>query len=127
MSKSSHMKRKGGNVITKKMITQKADEMAIIMTALETTLMEWEIWYRMIPQQKKYLSDEQFFEFIKEGPILTELPGKIMESIRNQLPPAMTEEELNAMAAEDERNKATPKILGTDGLPVEKETKKIIV
>lgn len=108
MSKSSYMKRKGGNTVTKKMVANRMEDMATLMTAMEATLMEWEVWYRLIQQQKKSLTPEQFDFFLQDGPIFTEFTGKIMKSIRDQMPAL---EELPP-----EEPKAS--VLGADGLPV---------
>lgn len=83
---SSFLKRKGGNEITKKMILKRMEDMAALMTAMETTLMEWEIWYRLIKSQKKMLTNEQWEFFITDGPIFTEITSKIMESVRQNIP-----------------------------------------
>ena len=85
MSISAFRQRKGKD-ITKKMLIKKMDEMASLMTLMEQTLTEWEIWYRLIPLQKNELSQEQFEHFIKDGPIFHDMPSKIMQTIRNQLP-----------------------------------------
>jgi hypothetical protein len=110
MGKGSKLKRKDGNVVTKKMITDRMEDMATLMTAMEAALMEWEIWYRLIPQQKKCLTQEQFEMFVLDGPILTEFPGKIMESIRKQMP-AMEPLELEEVKK--------PLILDSTGLPAQ--------
>jgi hypothetical protein len=115
-NKSSAMKRKGGNILTKKMIANRMDDMATLMTAMEATLMEWEIWFRLLKIQKKNLTPEQYQFVIDDGPIFTDFPQKIMNSVREQMPPI---EE----AVEEEKK---PNILGTDGLPVQKDTPKIL-
>ena len=38
MGQSSYMKRKGGNVVTKKMMTDRMEDMATLMTAMEANL-----------------------------------------------------------------------------------------
>src|SRR5208283_702604 len=116
MGRPSHLKRKGGNIVTKKMVTDRMDDMATLMTAMEAALMEWEIWYRLIPQQKKFLSQEQFEQFVMDGPILTEFPGKIMESIRRQMPP------VEALAEEEKK----PLILDSTGLPAQTDAPKVL-
>lgn len=108
MGKSSFMKRKGGNTVTKKMVADRMEDMATLMTALEATLMEWEVWFRLIQQQKKSLTPEQFDFFLQDGPIFTEFTGKIMESIRSQMP------KLEELAPEEPK----APVLGADGLPV---------
>jgi hypothetical protein len=115
MGKSSFMKRKGGNVVTKKMVTERMDDMAALMTAMEATLMEWEVWYRLIPQQKKYLTQEQYEWFVKEGPAFTEFPNKIMSSIRHSMPP------IDFAADDKPAEPAKPAILDSTGLPAMKE------
>lgn len=72
--------------LTRKMIIQKMDEMAVMMTAMEATIMEWEVWFRLITQIQKHNTPDQLVEYIKDGPIFTDLTGKIMESIRAQMP-----------------------------------------
>jgi hypothetical protein len=115
---SSHMKRKGGNVVTKKMILERTDQLATLCTALETTLLEWEIWFRLIKSQKKCLTKEQWEFFISDGPIFTEITGKIMESIRQNIPQLEKDEapEVPVRAG----------ILGADG-NVAEAPKKLIV
>lgn len=121
MGKSSFMKRKDGNVITKKMMTDKMEQMATLMTVMEATLMEWEIWYRLIKHQKKNLTPEQYEFFVLDGPILTEYPSKIMASIRAQIPEVSMEEVEAAEAAAKK-----PAILGADGLPAQAELPRIL-
>jgi len=115
MSRSSFAKRKGGNTVTKKMVTDRMDDMATLMTAMEATLMEWEIWYCLIKIQKNGLTQEQFDHFLNDGPIFTEFPGKIMDSIRGQMPPL-----------EERPEEVRPSILGADGLPVTPDIPRIL-
>lgn len=86
MSQSSFMKRKGGNIITKKMMAEKMDEMAALCTLLETTLMEWEVWYRLVKSQKKNMSPTEWEHVVNDGPIFTDMTEKVMESIRQNVP-----------------------------------------
>jgi hypothetical protein len=106
-NKSSSMKRKGGNVITKKMITERMENMATLMTAMETTLLEWEIWFRLIKSQKKFLTTEQWEAFITDGPIFSDITGKIMESVRQNVPKLEKDEDADVPPK--------PGILGADG------------
>lgn len=92
MSRSSFEKRKNGNVITKKMILERMDSLASLTTVMETTLMEWEIWYRLIASQKKFLTQEQWEAFVSDGPIFTDFTSKIMESIRANIPQLQKDE-----------------------------------
>ncbi len=119
-NKGSALKRKGGNIVTKKMIAQRMDDVAQLTVALEATLMEWEIWYKMVMQQKDFLTAEQFHAFVKEGPIFSEIPGKIMDSVRANMPKfeGLSREEADQLDAK-------PKILAGDGLPAQQ--KKIII
>lgn len=119
-NRSSFMKRKGGNIVTKKMLAQRMDDVAQLTVALEATLMEWEIWYKMVMQQKDFLTTEQFTAFVIEGPIFSEIPGKIMTSVRANMPKfdGLTREEADKLDA-------SPKILAGDGLPV--QPKKLII
>lgn len=121
MGQSSFMKRKGGNVVTKKMMTDRMEDMATLMTAMEATLMEWEIWFRLIKSQKKFLTAEQWEAFISDGPIFTDFTGRIMESVRQNVP------ELKKDESADEPVK--PGILGADGnvASTAEPAKKIIV
>lgn len=107
MGQSSYMKRKGGNVVTKKMMTDRMEDMATLMTAMEATLMEWEIWFRLIKSQKKFLTAEQWEAFISDGPIFTEFTGKIMDSVRQNVPELQKDESADTPVA--------PGILGADG------------
>lgn len=117
-NKSSSMKRKGGNVITKKMIVDRTDQLATLCTALETTLMEWEIWFRLIADQKKFLSQAQWEAFITDGPIFTDITGKIMESVRANIPELKKDESADVPVK--------PGILGADGNVANASDKKII-
>jgi len=117
MGKSSYMKRQGGNKVTKKMVSERMDDMAALMTAMEATLMEWEIWFRLIKMQQKALTPEQFVHFVMDGPIFTEFTGKIMESIRANIP---------ALGDVPEEEPKKPSILGADGLPVMADAPKIL-
>jgi hypothetical protein len=116
MGKGSKLKRPEGSSLTKKMIANRMDDMAALMTAMEATLMEWEVWYRLIAQQKKYLNQEQYELFISDGPIFTEFPGKIMESVRHSMP-AIEE------PVEPEKK---PLILDSSGLPAQADLPKIL-
>lgn len=120
MSNGSSLKRGSKALPTKKMVTDRMDDMAALMTAMEATLMEWEIWLSLIKGQKKYLSQEQWEIFVSEGPVFTEFPQKIMDSVRAAMPKFETKE------PEKEQKKM---ILGTDGLPTgpEVERPKIII
>jgi hypothetical protein len=119
MSKSSYEKRAGGNVITKKMLKERMDNLATLTTAMETTLMEWEIWYRLIASQKKFLSQPQWEAFVSDGPIFTEFTGKIMASIRENIPELVKDESADVPVK--------PGILDSTGNVTSTETKKIIV
>lgn len=118
MSQSSFQKRKGGNTITKKMIAERMDQMATLCTALETTLMEWEIWFRLIKGQKKFLTTEQWENFILDGPIFTDITGKIMESVRKNVPELQKDESADVPVK--------PAILGADGNVAVNQQPKII-
>jgi hypothetical protein len=111
MGKSSFIKRKGGNVVNKKMLLNRMEDMAALMTAMEATLMEWEVWYKLLKFQKKNLSPEQYDFFVNDGPIFTDFPAKIMQSIREQMP---------LLEEAPEQPEQAP-ILGADGLPVTPE------
>lgn len=116
---SSFLKRKGGNTVTKKMILDRMENMATLMTAMETTLMEWEIWFRLIKGQKKFLTKEQWEAFITDGPIFTDITGKIMESIRQNVPEIQKDESADVPP--------TPAILDGSGNVAASDSKKIIV
>jgi hypothetical protein len=117
MGRSSFAKRKGGNQITKKMIASRMDDMAALMTAMEATLMEWEVWFRLIQMQKTGLTQEEFMHFVNDGPIFTEFPAKIMESVRNQMP------QFEPLTADEPKK---PSILGADGLPVMQDAPRVL-
>jgi hypothetical protein len=117
MGRSSFAKRKGGNKITKKMISTRMDDMAALMTAMEATLMEWEVWFRLIQLQKTGLTQEEFNHFVNDGPIFTEFPAKIMESIRNQMP------QFEPLTEEEQKK---PSILGADGLPAMQDAPRVL-
>lgn len=119
MSKSSFEKRPGGNTITKKMIKDRLDNLATLATAMETTLMEWEIWYRLIASQKKFLTQDQWEAFVSDGPIFTEFTGKIMASIRENIPELVKDESADTPVK--------PGILDGSGNVAAPESKKIIV
>jgi hypothetical protein len=72
--------------LTNKMMRQKMEELAQLMIALETTLMEWEMWYRLVPDIKAGMTESEYAAFLADGPIFSEIPEKIMISIRNQMP-----------------------------------------
>ena len=124
-NKSSNMKKKGGNVVNKKMMAGRMDDMANLMVAMEATLMEWEVWYRLIKMQKisldrNELSKEQYDFFIDDGPIFTDLTAKIMASVRQNIPD-FAKEKAQMPAGEDK-----PAILGADGYAAQKAPTKII-
>lgn len=124
-NKSSNMKKKGGNVVNKKMMAGRMDDMANLMVAMEATLMEWEVWYRLIKMQRisldrNELSREQYDFFIQDGPIFTDMPAKIMSSIRQSIPDYVKEKE--QMPAGEEK----PAILGADGFAAQKAPAKIV-
>jgi hypothetical protein len=83
---SNNFNRKKGKGLTKAMIIQKLNEMSALASAMEQALIEWETWYQLIGIQKKHLSDEEFDCYVKDGPIFSDLTGKIMESIRQSMP-----------------------------------------
>jgi hypothetical protein len=118
-NKSSSMKRKGGNVVTKKMISERMEQMATLTTLMETTLLEWEIWFRLIKGQKKFLTQEQWEAFITDGPIFSDMTGKIMESVRQNMPELKKDEDASVPP--------TPGILGADGNVANATPNKIIV
>ena len=129
-NKNSAMKTKGGSGLAKR--NKKIDDMANLMVAMEATLMEWEVWYRLIKMQKLSLerneiTKEELEFFINDGPPFTDLPGRIMNSIRQQIPDFKKEKEempqekptildKDGMIATVEP-KTVPKILGSNGLP----------
>ena len=117
MSRSTRLKKKGGNTITKAMIEEKLDQMAVMMTAMEATLMEWEIWYRFSKIQKKNLTQDQYDFYINDGPIFTDIPGRIMDSIRAN----MGAEPVEAPVAEKSA------VLGADGLPIQQNAPKTLL
>jgi hypothetical protein len=124
-NKSSSMKKKGGNSITKKMITGRMDDMANLMVAMEATMMEWEVWYRIVKMQQISLkrgeiTQDQLDFFINDGPIFTDLTGKIMASIRSQIPDYAKEKQDSPV------DSGKPAILGADGFAAQKETKPLI-
>lgn len=129
-NKGSAMKNKGGSGIAKR--NKQIDDMATLMTAMEATLMEWEIWFRLIKMQKislerNEITKEELEFFVNDGPPFTDLPGRIMQSIRKQIPDFKKEKEetpankpeildKDGMIASSTDKKST-KILGADGLP----------
>jgi hypothetical protein len=86
MTKSSSLKNKKGKNITRKMILGRMEDMAQLMVAMEATLMEWEIWYRLIKNQKDSYSNDEWKHIVLDGPIFTEFPEKIMKSVRENTP-----------------------------------------
>lgn len=112
----SKFKNKPGKHLTRAMIAEKLDELAALAVALESTIMEWEVWYRLLKNQKTELTQEQWNFVVTDGPIFTDTVGKIMESIRNSMP---------LMAPPVDQT--VPAILGSDGNVVEKEKKSILL
>lgn len=86
MASSNFRKTPKEQNITKKMLQQKMEEVAQLSVALETTIMEWELWFRLIPMLKEGNTPEQHEAYINDGPIFSDIPSRIMESIRNQMP-----------------------------------------
>jgi hypothetical protein len=93
MGNSAFRKKPNEKNLTRKMIQQRMDDMAALMVAMEATLMEWEVWYRLIPMMTDGMSDEEFKHYVMDGPIFTDTPGKIMESIRQHIPEVEPPEE----------------------------------
>lgn len=125
MSKSSNLKRKGGNTVTKKMILGRMEDMATLTTAMEAVLMEWEIWFRLGKMQKVSLergeiTQKDYDFFMNDGPPFTDMSARIMASVRQNIPDFKKEKEEEA----PKENK--PAILGADGFAATKETPKII-
>lgn len=86
MSNSSLRKSPKDKMFSRKEALEKMEKMAALTNAMEVTLMEWEVWFRLLEKQKKYLSQEQYEAFISDGPIFTDIPGKIMQSVRDSMP-----------------------------------------
>lgn len=123
MSNSAFRKKHGEKNITKKMMAERMDDMAALMVAMEATLMEWEVWYRLIPMMTDGMSEEEFKFYVKDGPIFTDTPGKIMQSIREQMPEMEPpEEEPKAGILGADGNVANvddkPILSGPDGKPI---------
>jgi len=104
MSNSSLRKKPNEKNLTRKMIQDKMEDMASLMVAMEATLMEWEVWFRLIPMMTDGMSEEEFKFYVKDGPIFTDTPSKIMQSIREQMPEMEPPEE-----------EPKPGIFGADG------------
>lgn len=114
MSKSSSLKKKGGNTITKKMIAKRMEDVAQLTVAMEAVMMEWEIWYRLIKMQKLSLdrgeiTQKDYDFFIQDGPPFTDMSARIMESVRQNIPDFKKEKE------EADLQEKKPAILGADG------------
>lgn len=114
MSKSSNLKRKGGNLITKKMILGRMQDLANLTTAMETVMMEWEIWFRLVKMQKVSLERSEITQaeyeyFINDGPPFTDMSARIMSSVRENIPNYTAEKQ------EQDSKAPTPAILGGDG------------
>lgn len=107
--------------LTKAMLVEKMNEMAGLVNAMEYALQEWEVWKRLIPMQKKGLTDEEFMHFLADGPPLSDLSGKIMESIRRTVPEFVpkTDEELEKEQA--------PGILDANGNVMERDDRPDII
>lgn len=113
-NKSSSMKSKKGKEMTRAEILQQLDNLATLTTATEATLTEWEVWYRLILMQlisyeKGQVELKDLMFFIKDGPPFTDLPGRIMESIRANIPDFAKEK------VEKDAEDAKPKILDATG------------
>jgi hypothetical protein len=87
MSNSSLRKNPKHKNLTNKMLKEKLQEVSNLLVVLEATLMEWEIWHKhIIPTAKDNMTEEEYAHIIKDGPIFTELPEKVMQSIRENMP-----------------------------------------
>lgn len=112
-------KRKRGQGLTKKMLIEKIDEMALLLNYMEQALTEWEIWFRIIPiQQKGAASQEEFEHFLKDGPIFQEMTSKIMESIREHVP------DMTPKTDEEVEEEKRPALLDAQGNVIEKTVNK---
>lgn len=122
MSNSNFRKKPNEKNLTRKMIQGKMDDMASLMVAMEATLMEWETWYRLMPLIKEGLSEEEFSHYLNDGPIFTDMPGKIMSSIREQ----MDKQEKEAKEKAEKAQNASP-ILDSNGNVVKSDDKPILL
>jgi len=113
MSKPSAFKQKKAKDITRKMLLQKIEEMAALITLMEQTLTEWEIWHRLLPLQKEGLTQEQFESFLADGPIFNDSPSKIMQTIRNQVP------KFEKPTEEEKQKQDRPALLDASGNVIE--------
>lgn len=112
----SKFKNKPGKHLTRAMIAEKLDELAALAVALESTLLEWEVWYRLLKNQKTQLTQDEWNFVVTDGPIFTDTTGKIMESIRASMP-----------LMEPPVDQTKPAILDGSGNVVEKEKKSILL
>lgn len=123
MGVSAFRKKPNERNLTRKMIQDKMDDMAALMVAMEATLMEWEVWFRLVKHMKEGMSEEEFAHYVMDGPIFTDTPGKIMQSIREQLPELEPPEEENKSAVLDGSGNATssknkPMLTDANGNPI---------
>lgn len=86
MSNSKFRKHPKHQAITRKMLMEKMQEMSNLLVVMEATLMEWEVWFKLFPQMKKNMTQEQFVHYVCDGPVFTEFPEKIMKSVRENMP-----------------------------------------
>lgn len=96
MSISAFRKKPNQKNLTRKMIMEKMEEMSSLMVAMEATLMEWEVWFRLFKNMQDGMTQDEFHNYVMDGPIFTDIPGKIMHSIREQMPdmePPINEED----------------------------------
>jgi hypothetical protein len=63
----SALRSRKGKELTKQMLIDKLDEVASLATAMETVLVEWETWWRIIPTIEKGMTAEEFAFYVKEN------------------------------------------------------------
>lgn len=124
MSCSDFRKKPNEKNITKKMILKRLEDVSQLTVALEATLTEWEIWYQMIKNVKENLTQEEFEYYVTDGPIFSEIPDKIMKSVREQIKDQLGDlsqpKEERPPVLDNNGNVASDKklILDKDGKPI---------
>lgn len=93
-NKSSSMKKQGGNVITKKMMQDRMQQIFELSARIENVVIEWEKWHRSIKFQLelKEKADASFSQadydiYLNSGPVFDggSIEEKIAQSVKQQV------------------------------------------
>ncbi|MFW6130263.1 MAG: hypothetical protein ACOC56_03690 [Atribacterota bacterium] len=114
MSHSAFRKKKAKDV-TRKMLIEKINEMSTLMSYMESALIEWEIWHKLLPMQKDALSEREYNFFLEDGPIFEdEIVQKVVQSIRENVP------EMKPQSEEEKIEQDKPALFDGSGNIIEK-------